>query len=70
MTEWFYGIIVIQTNNKGGATACLQHNLGGSKEGTAPRLKGRSSAWFLYASLTSISMFSLQDLGMRENMYF
>ena len=62
------GRTTLQTKSKGSATAYLQHNLGGAEEGTAPRFKGRSGAWFLYASLTFGSRFSLQDLGMRENM--
>ena len=54
---------------KGDATTYLQHNSGGAEEGTSPKLKVRSVARFLYAILTSRSMFSLQYLGMRENMY-
>ena len=62
------GITNIQKKRKGGATSCVQHNSGGAEEGTALKLKGRSGARFLYSSLTSRSMFSLQYLGMRENM--
>ena len=68
MTEWFYGVTTLKTKRKGDSITYLQHNSGGAKEGTAPKLKGRSSARFLYANLTSGSRFSLQDLGMRENM--
>ena len=68
MTEWFYGIIAIQTNNKGGATACLQHYSGGDEEGTTPKNKVKSGVWFLCASLTYGARFLLQYLGMRENM--
>ena len=62
------GRTTLQRKRKGGATACIQQNLGGAEEGTAPKLQGRSGARFLYASLTSGSRISLQYLGMRENM--
>ena len=62
------GRTTLQTKRKGGATACFHHNSSGAEEGTTPKLKGRSGARFLYANLTFGSRFSLQDLGMRENM--
>ena len=68
MTEQFQGRTALQTKSKGGATSCLQHNSSTAKEGTAPRIEARSGARFLYVILTSGSMFSLQYLGMRENM--
>ena len=68
MTERCQGRTALQTKSKGGATAYLQHNSGGAEEGTTSRVKARSSARFLYASLTSRSRFSLQYLGMMKNM--
>ena len=68
MTERCKGRIALQTKSKGGATTCLQHNSASVEEGTAPKLKGRSSARFLCANLTFGARFSLQDFGMRENM--
>ena len=62
------GRTTLQTKRKGGATTCIQQNSGDAEEVTAPRIKGRSGARILYANLTFGSRFSLQDLGMRENM--
>ena len=62
------GRTALQTKSKGGATTYIQHYSGSAEEGTASKLKGRSGARFLYANLKFGSRFSLQDLGMRENM--
>ena len=67
MIEQCWGRTTLQTKDKGGGISCIQHNSGFSEEGIAPKIKGRSDAWFLYASLTFGSRFSLQYLGMREN---
>ena len=66
-TEWWQRRTTPWTKGKGGAIAYFQYIIGGAEESIAHWLKGRSSARFSYADLMSGSIFSLHNLGLREN---